>query len=75
MHPEKRTIQVAFKDGRYSFTVDLAKKRIELILQKPLFSEDELIIGEDRVPDVVLIQFYKKLRDLLNEYQTAIGNK
>ncbi len=55
----------------YSFSLNLEKKRIELILKKPFLSEVELVVGEVAVPDMVLIAFYKELRKLNNEYQAT----
>jgi hypothetical protein len=73
VHPQKRTIKIAdpATGDSYSYSINLEKKRIELILKKPFLSTVELIIGEVLVPDLVQIRFYKELQILIREHQTS----
>lgn len=69
MSPKKK-IEITDDEAEYTFFINLELKRIELILKRPFFSE-ELVIGENHVPDPVLIAFYKELRQLVHEYRSS----
>jgi hypothetical protein len=70
----KKTVKISGSDGEYTFHVHLVRRRIELILRKAFFTEAELIIGMNLVPDDVQIKFYKKLSQLCDEYKSTSPN-
>lgn len=74
MSPKKQIV-ITYGSETFSFSVNLARKTIDHILQKTQSDQQDLIIGMNLVPDAVQIEFYKKLKRLADEYNATSVNQ
>lgn len=63
----KKTVKLSKGNAEYVFYLNLEAKRIELITRSIFPVEVDTIIGMNLVPDVVQIQLFKKIRQIVAE--------